>query len=80
MNNTFRLALAATSILALTSPVLAQSPMKGDRTHQQHTYSEHQGQAMAPAAMRHDAPYQAFGSMARFGADRASSPYAGGGY
>ena len=80
MNNTFRFAFVAASILALTSPVLAQSPMKSDRAHQRSTYSEHQGQVTAPVAMRDDAPYQGFGSMARFGADRASSPYAGGGY
>ena len=78
MNDTFRLAFVAASILALTSPVLAQSPMKGDRTHQRSTYSQHQGQA-APVAMR-DALYRTLDSMAPFGVDRASSPYAGGGY
>ena len=55
-------------------------PMKGDRTHQGYTYSERQGWATAPAAMRDEARYQGFGSMARFSVDRASSPYAGGGY
>jgi len=78
MNHAFRFAFVAASILTLTSPVLAQSPMKG--AHQRPGYSEYQGQAIAPAAMRDDARYQAFGSMARFSVDRASSPYAGGGY
>jgi uncharacterized membrane protein len=80
MNNTFRFVFVAASVLALTSPVLAQSPMKGERTHQRSGYSQHQGQVTAPVAMRGDAAYQTFDSMAPFGADRASSPYAGGGY
>jgi hypothetical protein len=80
MNNTFRLAFVAASILASTSPVLAQSPMKNDRAHQRSTYSQYQGEATAPASMRRDAPYQTFDLMAPFGVDRASSPYAGGGY
>jgi hypothetical protein len=80
MKNALRLAFAAASILALTSPILAQSPMKGDRTYQRPTYSQNQGQMAAPARMHRDASYQTFDLVAPLGVDRASSPYAGGGY
>ena len=94
MNNTLRFALVAASVLVLTSPVLAQNLTQSDRTHQRSISSQHQGQVMAPAAMRRDSTYQmyeapaamrdstyqTYDSTAPFGVDRASSPYAGGGY
>lgn len=94
MNNTFRFAFVAASILALTSPVLAQNLTQGDRTHQRSIYPQQQRQVTAPVAMRRDSTYQTYeapvamrdptyqtyDSMAPFGVDRASSPYAGGGY
>ena len=60
MNNTFRFALVAASVLVLTSPVLAQNLTQSDRTYQRSMSSQRQGQVMAPAAMRRDSTYQTY--------------------
>ena len=80
MNKTIRLALIGASILALTSPVLAQSHAKSDRmtSHRATGGGEYN---TAPVFLRERAPAQpapVYGWSESTGFDRASSPHAGG--
>ena len=80
MNKTIRLALLGASILALTSPVLAQGQAKSDRmtSHRATGGGEYN---TAPVFLRERAPMQTapvYGWNESTGFDRASSPYSGG--
>ena len=76
MNKTIRLALLGASILALTSPVLAQSQAKSDRMtgHRATGGGEYN---TAPVFLHERAPVYGWHNEST-GFDRASSPYSGG--
>jgi len=82
MNKTIRFALITASILALTSPVLAQIVAKSDRMTSRHLATSVDGQIYAPTGLRERAPEQMLPTYGwnNAGFDRASSPYQGGGY
>jgi hypothetical protein len=80
MNKTIRLALIGASILALSSPVLAQGQARSDRmtSHRATGGAEYN---TAPVFLRERAPAQLspmYGWSESTGFDRSSSPYAGG--